>query len=123
MDNDYIELLRTIAETAAALAETVMEYDKKNNDTQGYNTAKTMREDYAQLAEKLGNKDLTRFDYLKLYAAAKIVCENLETKQELLRKTIQGYKISIIPKLSRVVNETQTDEQANALAMEILKTE
>lgn len=123
MDNDYIELLRAVSQAAAVLAETVMDYDKKNNDNEGYKTAETMREDYRQLADKLGNKDLTRFDYLKLYAAAKIVCENLETKQDILRKTIQGYKVSLIPKLSRIVNETQTNEQANTLAMEIFKTE
>lgn len=121
MDEGYKNLLKEIANACAGLAEQVMDYDKKNGDEEGYKTATSMRDDYSELANRINEKELTRFDYLKLYAGAKIVCENLHTRADQLRKVIQGYETDIIPKLSRISNETETTEQANTLAKEIFQ--
>ena len=80
-----------------------------------------MRNDYAKLYDKLDDteEELTRAEYLKLLAGAYIITNNMEDKIKAQRKAIEGYKIDIIPKLSRIMNETSDDEKALLLANEL----
>ena len=81
-----------------------------------------MRNDFAALHDKLGTDEpITKADYAKLLVAAMIITNNIEDRIKSERKAIEGYKIDIIPKLSRVNDETTNDEEAQKLADEIFK--
>jgi len=81
-----------------------------------------MRNDFAALHDKLGTDEpITRADYAKLLVAAMIITNNIEDRIKSERKAIEGYKIDIIPKLSRINDETTNDEEAQKLANEIFK--
>lgn len=122
MDKKYIQLFTELAHAAEVLAEQVMEYDRKKNDEKGEETAKIMRDDFATLYDNLRlNKEINRADYAKLLVAAMIIVNNIEDKIKAEQKAIQGYKIDIIPKLSRINDETTNDEEAIKLAEEIFK--
>jgi hypothetical protein len=124
MDKKYLQLFSELAHAVEVLSEQVMEYDRKKNDTKGEQTAQSMRDDYANLYDKLRNNaeaQITKSDYAKLLVAAYIVVNNIEDRIKGERKAIEGYKIDIIPKLSRINDETTNDAEASALAEEIFK--
>lgn len=123
MDKKYLQLFTELAHAVETLSEQVMEYDRQKNDEKGEQTAQSMRDDYAKLYDKLrgDNVVLTRSEYAKLLVAAYIVVNNIEDRIKGERKAIEGYKIDIIPKLSRINDETTNDADASALAEEIFK--
>ena len=126
MNYNYITLFREIAHNCEILAEQVMELDKKNNDEQGLKTAEIMRDDYSQLYDRLrvdgfDPATLTRADYLKLLAATYITMNNLEDKIKVLQKAVSGYKVDLLPKLQRVAEETETDEEVRELVEKIFQ--
>lgn len=123
MDKKYLQLFTELAHAVETLSEQVMEYDRQKNDEKGEKTAQSMRDDYAELYDKLrsGNVVLTKSEYAKLLVAAYIVVNNVEDRIKGERKAIEGYKIDIIPKLSRINDETTNDADASALAEEIFK--
>lgn len=123
MDKKYLQLFTELAHAVETLSEQVMEYDRQKNDEKGEQTAQSMRDDYAKLYDKLrgDNVVLTRSEYAKLLVAAYIVVNNIEDRIKGERKAIEGYKIDIIPKLSRINDETTNDTDASALAEEIFK--
>lgn len=101
-----------------------MDYDNKQGDTKGYDAAKIMRDDYQNLADSLSvYKELSYNEYLKLLAASYMVMNNIQNHIAAQRKAIEGYKLDIIPKLSRIMNETKDNpEQTQKLANELFKT-
>ena len=123
MDKKYLQLFIELAHAVETLSEQVMEYDRQKNDEKGEQTAQSMRDDYAKLYDKLrsDNVVLTKSEYAKLLVAAYIVVNNIEDRIKGERKAIEGYKIDIIPKLSRINDETTNDADASALAEEIFK--
>jgi len=123
MDKKYLQLFTELAHAVETLSEQVMEYDRQKNDEKGEQTAQSMRDDYAKLYDKLrgDNVVLTRSEYAKLLVAAYIVVNNIEDRIKGERKAIEGYKIDIIPKLSRINDETTNDTDASTLAEEIFK--
>ena len=124
MDKKYLQLFSELAHAVEVLSEQVMEYDRKKNDTKGEQTAQSMRDDYANLYDKLRDNveaQITKSDYAKLLVAAYIVVNNIEDRIKGERKAVEGYKIDIIPKLSRINDETTNDTEASALAEEIFK--
>ena len=124
MDKKYLQLFSELAHAVEVLSEQVMEYDRQKNDTKGEQTAQSMRNDYANLYDKLRNNteaQITKSDYAKLLVAAYIVVNNIEDRIKGERKAAEGYKIDIIPKLSRINDETTNDTEASALAEEIFK--
>lgn len=126
MNNNYITLFREITHNCEILSEQVMELDRKNNDEKGLNTATIMRNDYAKLYDRLKAEDfdpstLTRDDYIKFLAATYITMNNLEDKIQVLQKAVSGYKVDILPKLQRVVEETKTDEEVRELVEKIFQ--
>lgn len=123
MDKKYLQLFTELAHAVETLSEQVMEYDRQKNDEKGEQTAQSMRDDYAKLYDKLrgDNVVLTRSEYAKLLVAAYIVVNNIADRIKGERKAIEGYKIDIIPKLSRINDETTNDADASTLAEEIFK--
>ena len=52
-----------------------------------------------------------------------MVMNNIQNHIAAQRKAIEGYKLDIIPKLSRIMNETKDNpEQTQKLANELFKT-
>lgn len=124
MDKSYLKLFTELAHATEVLAEQVMELDKVQNDTKGEETAKIMRDDYAKLHDYLRGdafdpSTLEKKDFAKLLVGAIIVAQQLENKIEAERKALNGYKVDVIPKLERVVNETNSLEEIQKLAEEL----
>lgn len=123
MNKMYTQLFLEIAKSTELLAERVMELDHKNNDLKGEATAKIMRDDFSALKEKLQSDGtvLSRSEWIKLLSGAMIVSNNIEDQIKTLQKANSGYKLNIIPKLNRIMNETETDEGAQTLANELFQ--
>ena len=50
-----------------------------------------------------------------------IVAQNIEDRIKQQQKAIDGYRIDLIPKLDRILNESNTTEEAIKLANEIFQ--
>lgn len=128
MDKSYVKLFTEIVHTTELLAERVMELNHTQNDTKGEATAKTMRDDYIKLYDKMRNEkfdfdSLTKAEYAKLLVGTLIVVNNIEDRIAGEKKALNGYKTGVIPKLQRIVDECKTDEEAITLAAELFKIE
>ena len=123
MDKSYRSLFIEMCRTTQVLAEQVMDYDKKQKDEKGFATAQKMRDDYQKLEDTLNAyKELVYNDYVKLLAAAYIVTNNIQDRITNEQKVIQNYKINIIPKLSRIMDEAKDNEELmKKLSTELLK--
>lgn len=125
MDKDMVNLFREMARHAEISAEQVAEYDRNKEDEQGEKTALVMRDDYIELGKKIesigseGAEPLNRNDYAKLLAAAYIVINALEGRIKMEENAIHGYKVDILPRLNRIITETEDDETAMKLADEL----
>jgi hypothetical protein len=83
-----------------------------------------MRDDYAKLYDIMRDENfnyttLTKSEYAKILVATLIVVNNIENRISAEQKAVQGYKIDVIPKLERIVNELKEDENVNKLASEL----
>ena len=124
MDKNYINLFKELTMAAETAAEQVMEYDHAKGLIKEEETAKMMRDDYAQLHDKIVNgAALTKNDYSKLLAGAYIVAHNLRDRATALKKAIAGYETDLMPKLQAIVEGSKNDEEANKLADEKLIVE
>jgi hypothetical protein len=121
MDKSYITLFKELTRAAEVAAEQVMEYDHLKGLAKEEETAKMMRDDYAQLHDKIEKGEiLSKNDYAKLLAGAYIVSNNLRDRATALKKAIAGYETDLMPKLQAIVEGSTTDEEANKLANEKL---
>ena len=120
MDNKYKILFKNLAQATAASAEQVMEYDREKGDEKGLETATTMRDDYQELTDRLGEEEysFTKLDAAKLLVAAMIQAKQVQDRIENLKQAIVGYQTDIIPKLQEIVDNTTDDESAKQLADE-----
>lgn len=126
MNKKYLQLFKELCKTMTLLAEQVMDYNHNQKDNKGEKTAQIMRDDYQTLYDRIEEKDfdpksLQRSDFAKLLVGAVVVMQNLEEQVKNRQKAIQGYKIDLIPKLERVVNETETSEEAQTIADEVFQ--
>lgn len=123
MNEKYFTLFKELAKAAEVIAEQVMEYDHQKKDENGEKTATIMRDDFADLNDKLANKDyqITLADYAKLFVAAYVVASNLETKIKNEQIALEGYNTDLVPKLTRITSEAKTDEEAQKLAEELFQ--
>lgn len=123
MHEKYLTLFKELAKAAEVIAEQVIEYDHQKKDENGEKTASIMRKDFADLNDRLDNKDyqITLADYAKLFVAAYVVSNNLESKIKNEQLALDGYNNDLIPKLSRITSETKTDEEAQKLAFELFQ--
>ena len=122
MDKRYITLFKDLAQATAASAEQVMDYDKAQNDEKGFETAKMMRDDYQELADKLA-EDGDAFVMTKPYCArllvgAMIQVNQLQDRMNALKKAMTGYQTDLIPKLQEVLDEAETDNEVAQLSNE-----
>ena len=119
MDKRYIELFKNLAQSTAASAETVMDYDREKGDEKGLETATIMRDDYQDLVSRIDaeNYVINKGDALKFLAAAMIQINQLQDRINNLKKAMTGYQTEMIPKLQAVI-EAENDEAAIKIAEE-----
>ena len=126
MHKKYLELFKELTRATAVAAEQVMDYDKEKNDDKGFETAKTMRDDFETLHEKLAAEsfdgNLTKAEYAKLLVGCYVIVGNLQDRIEALKKAIAGYQSDLVPKLSKII-EAENDAEAQKLADEHLMVE
>ena len=119
MDKKYIALFKELARATAVSAEQVMDYDKAQNDDKGFETAKTMRDDFQALADSLDdNYVINKSDVARLLVAAMIQTNQLQDRINNLKKAMSGYQTDVIPKLQEILDNAETDEDAVKLANE-----
>ena len=119
MDKKYIALFKELARATAVSAEQVMDYDKAQNDDKGFETAKTMRDDFQALADSLDdNYVINKGDVARLLVAAMIQTNQLQDRINNLKKAMSGYQTDVIPKLQEILDNAETDEDAVKLANE-----
>lgn len=122
MHKKYIELFKELAHATEVAAEQVMEYNETKGDKKGYETAETLRNDFAELYDRMkvegfDGSTLTKADYARLLVGSYVVVGNLQDRVQALQKAIAGYQSDLVPKLSKVI-EANTDEAALASAEE-----
>ena len=120
MTDKYKELFTELAHTSELLAEHVMEYDHEKNDDQGEQTAQKMRDDFRTLGDKLkAGEALDRADYARLLVGAYTAVNSIDARIKMYQAAVSGYKVDLIPKLCRILNETKSEEEVNNLANEL----
>ena len=127
MNDTYKTLFKEIVHAVELTAEQALEYEEKTGNAQGSHAASVMRADYSELYDKMREPDfdfntLGKKDFAKILVGAIIVTQNLEQRIANEKKALQGYKIDTIPKLDRIVNETETDEECRELINRIFET-
>ena len=119
MDKKYIALFKELARATAVSAEQVMDYDKAQNDDKGFETAKTMRDDFQALTDSIDdNYVINKSDVARLLVAAMIQTNQLQDLINNLKKAMSGYQSDVIPKLQEILDNAETDEDAVKLANE-----
>lgn len=119
MDKKYIELFKELTRASAVLAEQVMEMDDAQHDDKGFEAAKTMRDDYEALHDRLDeNYELTKNDATKLLVCIMLQVQQLQNRIKMLRKAATGYQTDLIPKLQDIVDNAEDDESAAKMAKE-----
>jgi hypothetical protein len=118
MDKKYITLFKDLAQSTASSAETVMDYDREKNDQKGLETAQTMRDDFQDLANRINTTEytMTKSDAAKLLVGTMIITNQIQDRINGLKKAMTGYQTDVIPKLQEIVDNANTDEEANELA-------
>ena len=116
MDKHYLKLFTQLAHTIEILAEQVVSINHDKKDEKGEETATIMRDDYQQLYDRMRQTDfdpatLSKRDYARFLVGAIIVVQQIETRIENEKKAISGYKVDLIPKLERIINEIKEGEE------------
>ena len=119
MDKKYIELFKSLAQSTAALAEAVMEYDKEQGEGERIESATNMRDNFQDLAGRINpeNFSLTKADAAHLLIASMIQANQLQNQINNLKSAITGYQTDVIPKLQEIV-DVASDEEAMKMADE-----
>lgn len=121
MDKHYLKLFTEMTHTIEVLAEQVMELNKTKGDDKGVETATIMRDDYRSLYDRMrqenfDEKTLTKKDYARFLVGAIIVAQQIDNKIKNEKKALSGYKVDLIPKLERVINEVKSDDDKDKLS-------
>lgn len=127
MHERYIELFGEVARVMTLLLENALEYNYQQKDKEGIETATTMRDKYIHLQDKVQSKDfdpatLTRVEYIEFLIGFLTIAQNIEERIKRDELALNGYKTLMIPKLEKIMNETENDEQAKILSAEIFQT-
>ena len=129
MDKRYLTLFKDIAQATAISAEHVMDYDKSKDDKKGYETAKTMRDDYQELFNTLvaGGEEyvMSKPDAARLLIGAMIQVNQLQDRMNNLKKAMAGYQTDVVPKLQEILDNSEDDNTIAKLANEkfVIKNE
>lgn len=126
MDQTYINLFKELARAMEITAERAMEYNNSIKDEKGYETSKIMRDDYSKLYDKISAPEFvssmfSRAEFAKLLVGAYVISQDIEQRIASQKKALNGYKLDILPKLDRIMNETKNDDEALHLAEKIFQ--
>jgi len=114
MDKKYITLFKDLAQATAASAESVMDYNRSQNDEKGLSTATIMRDDFQTLVDTIqeagDNYAPTQPEAARLLVGAMVMVNQLQDKVNALRKAITGYQTDVIPKLQEIVDNAGSDD-------------
>ena len=103
-----------------------MDYDTTLEDTEGFERAKAMRDDFERLHDKLTDEQfdgtLTKGEFAKLLIGAYIVTNNLRDRVTILKKSIEGYEKDLMPKLQKIVDAPEEDTMKTADEVLILES-
>ena len=120
MDKKYVTLFKDLAQAAAASAESVMDYDRSQNDEKGLKTATIMRDDYQNLVDKIvedGDAYVpTKDEIAKLLVSAMIQVNQIQDRIDNLKKAMVGFQTHTIPKLQKILDEAKDDDDARNMA-------
>ena len=117
MDKKYIELFKELTRATAVAAEQVMDYDKAQNNENGFNTAKTIRDDFESLYNRLDEEyKMNKADAAKLLIGTMIQSNQLQDRIQSLKKAMTGYQTDLIPKLQEIIDNAGTDEEVAEMA-------
>ena len=115
MDKKYVTLFKDLAQATAASAESVMDYNRSQNDEKGLSTATIMRDDFQALVDTIqeagDNYAPTQPEAARLLVGAMIMVNQLQDKVSALRKAITGYQTDVIPKLQEIVDNAGSDDK------------
>ena len=113
MDEKYVKLFTELCRTTAVLAEQVMDYDKSKDDEKGFESAKALRDDFERLHDRIDADDfdgnLTKAEYAKLLVGCYIITNQLQDKITILKKSLDGYQTSLIPKLQKILDASDEE--------------
>lgn len=120
MDKKYITLFKELAQSVAASAETVMDYDREKGDEKGLENATIMRDNFQEL---VGRIDVTEYviskaDVAKFLIASTIITNQIQTKINALKTALAGYQTDLIPKLQDILDNTSSEEEVQKMAEE-----
>ena len=122
MNEKYKTLFALIAQNMENIAERAMEDDKAKNDMQAYKTAKEMRSKYARLHDLLTSKTVENIpvknDIIDLYIGANIVAQQIEVRAKREQTALQGYRLDLIPKLEKAMENEDEIEKIFAIQEE-----
>jgi len=125
MEAKYVELFKELTRATAVAAEQVMEYDNQQNDKDGFEKARMMRDDFENLHSKLSDNfdgTLTKAEYAKLLVGAYVITNNLKDKITVLKRSIKAYEEELIPRLNEIV-DTENEEDVQKVADKVLALE
>lgn len=119
MDKRYITLFKELAQATAVSAEQVMDYDHEKGDEKGWETAKQMRDDFQDLADKITDDfQPNKSDIARLAVGAMIMSNQLQDKINALKKALTGYQTDVVPKLQHILEEAKDDDEVIQMANE-----
>lgn len=99
-------------------AETVMNYEIHEGESNKAETAKKMREDYLNLLNRLkaASYSFSKADATSLYIAATVMISQLEDRIKNLKQAMVGYQTDVMPKLGEIIDNAKDDNEARLMA-------
>jgi len=128
MDKQYLKLFIELSQAMEALTEEVRNLDIDKGKEDEAANADTLRDSFVALSNKLTasdfNGELTRAEYARLLIGAIVIQRHIEARIQKLNTGLKGYKVDIVPKLERILNETtnEDNEKLQTLAKELFST-
>ena len=79
-----------------------------------------MRDDFQNLVDRIDDQFIpTKGDIAKLLVGTMIQANQLQDRINNLKKAMAGYQTDLMPKLQKIMDTAQNDEEAAKLANEI----
>ena len=120
MDKKYIMLFKELAQSVAASAETVMDYDREKGDEKGLENATIMRDNFQELVNRIDVTEyvISKADIAKFLIASTIITNQIQTKINALKTALAGYQTDLIPKLQDILDNASSEEEVQKMAEE-----
>lgn len=120
MDKKYITLFKELAQSVAASAETVMDYDREKGDEKGLENATIMRDNFQELVDRIDVTEyvISKADVAKFLIASTIITNQIQTKINALKTALAGYQTDLIPKLQDILDNASSEEEVQKMAEE-----